>query len=382
MLLLLLQCFVSRLVFYTALLGRVTAAAQIALFCVSAVAGGVMFYRWRRIGEEDRVRVWWLYGWFSALMACGSCVGAVAWAARMMRLATLYRGVASSNVAEMYSQFALTNSWLPAFLVLYAIEFLCMCAAKLMVLDRLFACATLHGTDIQSWWSQAGRVVMAVVVLGNIVGLAGNIASSVEYMKAAGAYSSASAYCAANSTDVSTIQEYLSLGLKEAQLGGSIASVQRFSEVTVLLLIVVAFVVVGVLSARRVSARLLGVDAASPAAATGRALRLQMLGITAFIFVTFLLRSALSTMAAVSQELRDFDKLCPDSDKSIYCDTCRNMYTHITGWMLFTPEFESTIVLISSPLALLVALWGMTSKATLQLMKSSMQKSAISLRLL
>jgi hypothetical protein len=221
---------------------------------------------------------------------------------------------------------------------------------------------------------------MAVVVLGNAVGLAGSVASSVEYMKAAGAYRSASAYYASNSTDVGSIQEYLSLGLKNAQLGGSIASVQRFCEVAVLLLIVVAFVVVGVLSARRVSASLLVVDAASAAAASGRALRLQMVGITAFIFVTFLLRSVLSTMSAVSHELRNLDRLCPDSDKSIYCDTCRNVYTHITGWMLFTPEFESTIVLISSPVALLVALWGMTSKSTLQLMNSSRQKSAISLK--
>jgi hypothetical protein len=339
-----------------------------------------MFYRWRRIGDEGRGLVWWLYGWFSGLMACGSCVGAVAWAARMMRLATLFQGVASSNLAERNSQFALTNSWHSAFLVIYAIEFLCMCVAKLMVLDRLFVFVTLQGTGMRSLWSRSGRVVMAVVVLGNAVGLAGNVASSVEYMKAAGAYSSASAYYASNSTDVSTIQEYLSLGLKNAQLGGSIASVQRISEVAVLLLIVVAFVVVGVLSARRVSASLLVVDAASAAAASGRALRLQMVGITAFIFVTFLLRSVLSTMSAVSHELRNLDRLCPDSDKSIYCDTCRNVYTHITGWMLFTPEFESTIVLISSPVALLVALWGMTSKSTLQLMNSSRQKNEISLK--
>ncbi len=59
-----------------------------------------------------------------------------------------------------------------------------------------------------------------------------------------------------------------------------------------------------------------------------------------------------------------------------------NRYTHFVGWTIFTPEFESTIVLISSPVALLVALWGMTSKATLQLMKSSGQESAMSLRLI
>ena len=39
--------------------------------------------------------------------------------------------------------------------------------------------------------------------------------------------------------------------------------------------------------------------------------------------------------------------------------------------MTYTPEFQLTIVLVSSPLALLVALWGMTTKATLQRMGSS-----------
>jgi len=58
---------------------------------VSAVAGGTMFYLWRRMEEEDRGRVWRLYGWFSGLMACGSCVGAVAWAARMMQLVNAFK---------------------------------------------------------------------------------------------------------------------------------------------------------------------------------------------------------------------------------------------------------------------------------------------------
>ena len=58
-----------------------------------------------------------------------------------------------------------------------------------------------------------------------------------------------------------------------------------------------------------------------------------------------------------------------------------NRYTHFVGWTIFTPEFESTIVLISSPVALLVALWGMTSKATLQLMKSSKRQALVSLEL-
>ena len=61
------------------------------------------------------------------------------------------------------------------------------------------------------------------------------------------------------------------------------------------------------------------------------------------------------------------------------CGECANVYAHMAQWMGYTPEFQLLIVLVSSPLALLVALWGMTSNATLQLMKSS-QPEEISLK--
>jgi hypothetical protein len=97
-----------------------------------------MFYRWRRMEEEDRGRVWRLYGWFTALMACGSCFGAVAWAAKMMGLANGYNAnTIPVDTAQHTSLIALACSWRAAFLVTYAIEFLCLSAAKLMVLDRM-----------------------------------------------------------------------------------------------------------------------------------------------------------------------------------------------------------------------------------------------------
>ena len=112
------------------------------------------------------------------------------------------------------------------------------------------------------------------------------------------------------------------------QLANSILSVQSLVEVAVLLVIVLAFVVVGVLSARRVSSRLLDVDESSAAAATGRALRLRMLGTTAFIFVTFVLRAAFSTMNAVALQLRDkLSESCPK-----ICDECHNVYLLRSGW--------------------------------------------------
>jgi hypothetical protein len=325
-----------------------------------------MSYLWWRMGEENQRRVWRLYGWFTALMACGSCVGAVAWAARMMLLVNLFK--ANQEVQEMSLFGALSYSWASAFVVMYAIEFMCLSAANLMVLDRMSVFAAPQGTRLQTRWAAAGRVVMAAVVLGNAAGLAANIAAAVHYHKAAQAASTASAAFDANNTKDGISFKVLSQ--EEVQRGGSIVSVQSFCEVVVLLLIVVSFVVVGVLSAHRVRARLLEVDAASDAAETVKAMRLQILATTTFVFVAFVLRAAFSIMNAVALQFRDLS--CTD-----LCGECNNVFTNIADWMTFTPEFQLIIVLVSSPLALLVVLWGMTSKATLQLMVSSQQEISL-----
>jgi hypothetical protein len=335
-----------------------------------------MFYRWRRMEEEDRGRVWRLYGWFTTLMTCGSCVGAVSWTALLFSLLNVFKandGI--TDLAQIASLAALAYSWFSAFLVTYAVEFLCMCAAKLMVLDRMTGFVALQSSYVQTRWAAAGRVVMAAVVLGNAAGLAANVAAAVHYQEAASMMDIASLLYAANNSQ-SGIQ-YEAQCQQELQRGGSIASVQSFCEVAVLLLILIAFAVVGLLSARRITSSLLGLDAASPAAASGRTLRLQMACTAAFIFVTFLLRAVFSTMYAVAFELRDADKQCPDELND--CDpTCYNVFTLISLWMSYTPEFQSTIVLISSPLGLLIALWGMTSGRMLQRMTS---KNDLSVRL-
>ena len=342
-----------------------------------------MFYRWRRMEEEDRGRVWRLYGWFTALMACGSCFGAVAWAAKIMQLVNVYNAnTIPVDTAQHTSLIALVYSWRAAFLVTYAVEFLCLSAAKLMVLDRMSVFAAPQGARLQKRWAAAGRVVMAAVVLGNAVGLAANAAAAVYYQKAAEATSTASAALAANNTKDGVY--FHSLGQQEVQRGGSSLSVQLFCEVVVLLLIVVAFIAAGVMSARHLTSSLMIFDQAarrssedgrlqmSAAAATGRALRLRVVATTAFVFVAFLLRSVFSTIYAVAFLLRGIATRSTDCPE--YCDlTCRNVYAVITFWIIYTPEFQLIVMLISSPAALLVALWGMTTKSALRLMNSSEQ---------
>ena len=90
------------------------------------------------------------------------------------------------------------------------------------------------------------------------------------------------------------------------------------------------------------------------------------MGTAAFVFVTFLLRAVFSTMNALSSALQNVGANCPT-----YCGIpCNNVWSLIAFWLVFTPEFQLTVVLISSPHALCFALWGMTDKRTLQLMRS------------
>jgi hypothetical protein len=124
---------------------------------------------------------------------------------------------------------------------------------------------------------------------------------------------------------------------------------------------------------------LLRVDAASRGAGEVHQLWRQVIGVPFFVGFAFALRSAFSAMqatAAMNQDMSNPNQ-CPENQS--YCDSfCYNIFTHMTAWMLFTPQFQLSIVLISSPLALIVALWGMTSKHLIRLINKSSQQDAAS----
>jgi hypothetical protein len=293
----------------------------------------------------------------------------------MLQLVNMYKSndaVSRGDLAQQLSLLALSHTWFAVFFVIYGIDFLCLSAARLMVLDRMSEFAAGQDGATRKRWATGGRVVMAVVVLGNAVGLAANVAAAVHVQRAAEAASTASALFAANIT-TQVAREYESLSRSELQLSVSIAAVQTFCEVAVLLLIVVAFVVVGVVCTRLVSSNLLAVEASSSSAVAIMELRRQIVVTTAVVFIAFVLRSVQSTMFAFSRKLQEQSTVCPGVTDP--CDTsCFGMFTHFWQWFMYTPEFHVTIVLVSSPLTLLVALWGMTSRQTLQAMKSKEQE--------
>jgi len=115
-----------------------------------------------------------------------------------------------------------------------------------MVLDRMLDFAAGQDEVTRKRWAAGGRRVMAVVVLGNAVGLAAIVAAAVHVQRAAEAARTSSVFFAANRTQEAC--DLFSSVQREAQLSLSISAVQSFCEVDVLLLmrwqIVVTTVVV------------------------------------------------------------------------------------------------------------------------------------------
>ena len=349
-----------------------------------------MFWLWRRMEEADRPRVWVLYGWFSGLMCVGSVFGAVTWVAWMQYLVFELRAVTKfvgdTTPFEFQSLAAQFQYWYAAFCVTYAIEFLCLSVAKLLVLHRMMdVILTLNrirlrpdvdnadfavpkGDGLSRRLAVGGRIVMAAVVVGNVVGLCGYVAAAVGAKEAGDLNNAAAVAYARNDTD-SYNKYYSQANLKTSALSKA-ASVQQFCEVVVLLIIIFAFAIVGIASARRVSSALRHMNDEHVEAA-GRQLRRQIVGTTAFVFLTFLLRAVFSIMNAVSDALQDYGAACAATDLDACDPSCYNIYTIMQNWLEFTPEFQLIVELISSPLTLLVALWGMTSKHMLQTMKRS-----------
>ena len=264
--------------------------------------------------------------------------------------------------AQVNSLNAQSQYWAAAFYVPYAIEFLCLSVAKLLVLHRMADFAVPKGDGLSRRLAVGGRVVMAAVVVGNVVGLCGNVAAAVLHKQAGDLANAAAAAFAANITEAANA--ILIQAARKATVADDAGSVQQFCEVAVLLIIILAFAVVGIASARRVSSALR--DMNDEHGAAGRQLRRQIVGTASFVFVTFLLRAVFSIMNALSNALQNDGAFCP----TLCGIPCNNVWALIQNWLELTPEFQLAVVLISSPLALLFALWGMTDKRTLQHMRA------------
>ena len=304
-----------------------------AYFC-NLVFNGAMFVRLRRMSAEQKKVAWKHQGLFVYLAFSSSLFGALAFGCRWRHL-TLYYSVnallsASNPTNDMlqyaYEQYHSRLRWAAAYYVMYPIELWFTLLAKVTVLARLqrFS-STAHQ---RSRWSVCNRVSTAIMLLCMCTGFIGNCAAAVSYVRASDLMGEAAAAFSVNKTSLG--YNISQQAREEDALVDSIASVQRFSEMSVLIIVIVSFLVVGVLSSRVISSALrhlfraagtlrsIGVnkrsadirDLVHEANTQGKELRVRVVVTIAFIFSTVLLRSSVSIFYAVAQGLQDNGNPC------------------------------------------------------------------------
>jgi uncharacterized membrane protein len=242
--------------------------------------------------------------------------------------------------------------------------------AKLLILDRMVE-FSMSNTDngLQKRVDLMQRFVLATVVAGNIVSLCANIAAA-QHMIEAHDFNN---FASKNQVNPEAT-DYLKRAVERGETASKAMSVQQVFEVAVLIIIIISFIAVGIASARRLRSALQSLNKEQEAA--GRHMQRQIIGTIAFVFVTFILRAVLSIMTFVANALQNdhYDEKCDNN----YCDPkCYNEFAMMQFWLKLTPEFTLTVHLISSPLTMLVCLWGMTSKRALHLMTIGSKRESI-----
>ena len=289
-----------------------TVVVQIAAFVIATAASGTMLARWLCIGARGVERGWPLYGVFTGTMLCGCCAGIVAWVANLQEVALLLKIYDDEGTGRRPDRVELmlmiegNNRWHGVSILFYAVEFLFLCATKLLALNRLLDFQSgifLRNTVVRRWvWS--GSVLMGAVALGNMVGVCSNIAAAYYVVKAADFAREAASCFGNNNTQQG--DALFSLVEQNGQKSNKILSVQLFSESAVLLLILAFFTVVGIMCVRRVETSLRSLPSSARAVdAAGRRLARQIIGTVVVLFITFLLRAVFSVMFAVSSFLQN-----------------------------------------------------------------------------
>ena len=228
------------------------------------------------------------------------------------------------------------------------------------------------------------RVVVTLVVALCIVGVSASIAAASFRARASvmAATASTAIFEAVNPKRNADKMRQALLYVNQTNViindADQIDSAQEFSEAVVLMLFVVSFTVVGILCARRVRLVLRSRLITGSTSASGRRLHTQIVGTALAVSLTFLPRAVFATMQAIGGLLQNLASgqcwTSPCSTVAVTkagvqtCIAPYNQFAHMSLFLEYTPEFQQLVVLISSSLAQMVALWGMTSDRMLEAM--------------
>ena len=258
-----------------------------------------------------------MYGWFTALMCAGSCIGAVAWFSILLCRHNFVKGMDAlradpldfalhfnTSFASLSNQLSTAARWQAVYMILQPLEFTFCTSAKSMVLLRMIEFAV--PSDMQSTrqprrWIMAMKIALLAVLCGDVVGLIMNGVAAHSFLKIPHRFS-----VALEGDNPSVVfGNFMRLIFQPVVadfLGGAKGAVyQEFCEVIVLLGIVFMFVLAGIMCARRLDNVLSAVSGSSgDVSSSAKHLRRQIVTTVIAVFFTFLLRTALAIFMAVS----------------------------------------------------------------------------------
>jgi hypothetical protein len=349
--------------------------------------------RWRRWRETQNG--WFFYGWFTGLSCLGSVAGAISFGARVGQFSQRYPRqrqeqlanktlAVSLRVSELRS---IELSFAAAHFVFFSLELGLITAAQLLVLHRMQKFS--FGRKLRAGiLAKVNRVFLVSVIVVNLVGASSTWAAAV-FLGDSVTFSirAVNAYADAN---VDVADAYRLQAKASESKGAFVLGVQRWCEVCVLLAIVMAFTIVGVTSHRIIAAALRtllrlqskmrslpnsadaqsagmpnkDIDLLAQASTKGKLLQRKIVCTFLFLFLTLLVRSIFSVMYALALALNEISNPCSPSE----CSPCKNVFSHILSWILYTPQFQQATMIIASPLSQLVALWGMSGVRSIEQM--------------
>ena len=349
--------------------------------------------------------MWRQVGLLSGMVCVGSVAGAVAWGAFMQNHALYYETNAPGLAPHQYhSLYASAIRFSVVFQILYGFEFLCLIICKLMLLGRLATSAAQSSQENVSGMSRVrrrwvnGRVLpivyramVAVVILGAVVGMVAMAVTGAYKAQGAGLYDQAAAACDAAGNDTNSSLAFISAADEVLFTSTTVESVQASTEALTLLLVSLAFLVIVSWSVAlfrivqkigerslldrtdlrdlrlgEVNAERILVDTMQAAAQQRR----RLTAACVIVLITFPARAAFDLLYAYAL----FND--PKNPACGRCGPCQSDSFLIRIWLNYTPEFQASVVAASSPLPLSLSLWLMTkARAQARLITADVDRS-------
>ncbi len=221
------------------------------------------------------------------------------------------------------------------------------------------------------WFIVAARSAITVITLSNLIILSSQAASTHYMAKATSSGLQVAADLRSPTFNIFACMNFkcqaiddFNTDLEYTNEGLSVESVASICEGISLVTIISSFVVAGVCCIRRFREA----SAHHGATSTGnKSVQRQIIVTVSTVFVTFLLRSLYAIVLGVSRyddRLESFFNADIVQRCISICLPCQSLGNIVQAWSRLTPEFSGLILLLSSPLTMLVALWGMSPRSS------------------